>query len=110
VTKISIATAKMTVSCGQKICPRMENRLSTMLTRRSGLPLMRIHGPANMMTMSRTANPTRRRCHTARLFRVNPAAMSLPCQQLPGGPGSPPSPHSAKRNEGRAVAVSVFRA
>ena len=39
VMKMSIATAKMTMSCGQKSWPRMENRRSTMFIMSSGLPL-----------------------------------------------------------------------
>jgi hypothetical protein len=63
VINTSMATAKITVSCGQKIWPRMEKRRSTRLSKRSGLPLMRIHCPANMMTMSAVANHALRRCH-----------------------------------------------
>lgn len=53
VRKISMATANITMSCGQKIWPSIEKRRSTMLIIRSGLPWMRMNGPMNM-TASRS--------------------------------------------------------
>ena len=61
VTKISRATAKMIMSCGQKIWPRMTNLRSTMLISSSGLPLMRTNGPANMTASSSQLSHVRAR-------------------------------------------------
>ena len=60
---VSIATAKMMPSSGQKIWPRMANRRSTMLNIRSGLPLIRMNGPANIAPMSAQLIQVRQRYH-----------------------------------------------
>ena len=63
VRKSSTATAKITASCGQKICPSMENRRSTMFIISNGLPLMRMNGPENITTSSSQLSHVRRRNH-----------------------------------------------
>ena len=63
VMKMSMATAKMTMSCGQKSWPRMENRRSTMFIMSSGLPLILMNGPVNMMPMSSQLTQVRRCVH-----------------------------------------------
>ena len=59
VRKTSIATAKRTVSSGQKMKPRMENFRSTMFSIRSGLPRMRTKGPATITASSSQENHVR---------------------------------------------------
>jgi hypothetical protein len=54
VRKISIATAKIGKSCGQKTCPRITNFRSTTFIISSGLPWIRMNGPTKSR-MSRKA-------------------------------------------------------
>ena len=69
VMNTSSATANMIMSCGQKIWPRMTNLRSTMLIRSSGLPLMRMNGPANMTASSSQLSHVRARKNRPFTFR-----------------------------------------
>ena len=57
----AVATAKMIMSCGQKIWPSTTNLRSGMFISSSGLPWMVTNGPANMMASSSQLNQVRQR-------------------------------------------------
>ena len=59
--KTSSATAKMIMSCGQKIWPSTTNLRSGMFISSSGLPPMVTNGPPNMMASSSQLNQVRQR-------------------------------------------------